>query len=103
MPEIRLTRAAEKDLRRIGPGSARKRLIAAITELAEGQPNLDIKALVGSRPWLRLRVGDYRILYWQRPDSAYEVGRIVHRRDLDASAASLPAVDDSPSDETGTH
>jgi mRNA-degrading endonuclease RelE of RelBE toxin-antitoxin system len=55
--------------------------------------NLDIKALTGAKPWLRLRVGDYRILYWQRPEDVYEVGRIVHRRDLDASAASLPAVD----------
>jgi hypothetical protein len=37
-----------------------------------------------------LRVGDYRLSYRQRPDNADEVARIVHRRDLDAGAATLP-------------
>jgi hypothetical protein len=38
----------------------------------------------------RLRVGDYRVLFRQRPGDVYEVDRIVHRSDLDASAAGLP-------------
>jgi hypothetical protein len=88
-----LTRSAERDLRRIGPGPPRKRIAATLTALGAEMANLDIKALVGANPWRRLR-GDYRVLYWQRPDSAYEVGRIVHRSDLDAAAAKLPAVDD---------
>lgn len=94
MPEIRLTRSAEKDLRRIGPGPTRKRIIVALGDLGEDKENLDIKALVGSRPWRRLRVGDYRVLYWQRPDKTYEVARIIHRSELDASVANLPAADD---------
>lgn len=93
VPEIRLTRVAEKDLRRIGPGPNRARIVAALTDLADDKPNLDIKSLVGSRPWRRLPVGDYRVLYWQRPDDVYEVGRIVHRSALDAAAANLPEAD----------
>ena len=93
MPDVRLARNAERDLRRVGAGPQRKRIVAALIELGADSANLDIKALTGAKPWLRLRVGDYRILYWLRPDDVYEVGRIVHRRDLDASAASLPTVD----------
>jgi hypothetical protein len=40
-----------------------------------------------------MRVGDYRVLYWQPSDGVYEVERIVHRRDLDAAAANLPRAD----------
>jgi len=90
VPEVRLTRNAERDLRRIGPGPERTRVITALRALGTDAANLDVKALAGAKPWLRLRVGDYRLLYWQRPDDAYEVARIVHRRDLDASVATLP-------------
>lgn len=68
--------------------------------------NLDIKAVVGASPWLRLRVGDYRVLY--RPltgdeiadiagregrlegDNGFLVHRIVHRRDLERAVHALP-------------
>jgi hypothetical protein len=59
--------------------------------------SLDIKALKGRDPWLRLRVGDYRILYraFTPPSKGvsarrgYLVARIVNRRDLDRASASL--------------
>ncbi len=95
MPEVRLRRNAERDLRRIGPGPQRKRIAAALTALGADMANLDIKALAATSPWRRLRVGDYRVLYWQRPDNVYEVGRIVHRSDLDEAAANLPVVEGS--------
>jgi hypothetical protein len=90
VPELRLTRNAERNLRRIGPGPARTRVITALKALGTDAANLDATALAGAKPWLCLRVGDHRLLYWQRPDDAYEVARIVHRRDLDASVATLP-------------
>ncbi len=103
MPELHLRRAAQKDLRRIGPGPERTRIIAGLARLAEGGENLDIKAIVGSSGWLRLRIGSYRVCYLPTPsinDSGeltltYAVERIVHRRDLDATAAALPVADDS--------
>jgi hypothetical protein len=93
-----------RDLRRIDHGP-RKRLLALLErELgAEPQPpNLDVKALVGRTPWLRLRRGEYRVVY--RPLTSPElralraaeaagflVERIVDRRDLEKAAATLPA------------
>ena len=90
MPEILITRTAEKDLRRIGRGPERQRIIEGLQALAADADNLDIKAVVGATPWRRLRIGNYRVLYWLRPDHTYEIRRIVHRRDLDATAATLP-------------
>ena len=93
MPEVRLTRTAERDLRRIGPGPQRTRIVTVLRALGHDAANLDIKALAGAKPWLRLRVGDHRLLYWQRPDNAYEIVRIVHRSDLDTAVAALPPAD----------
>jgi hypothetical protein len=68
--------------------------------------NADIKALEGKSPWLRLRVGSYRILFRalrsdeldalppesspERPRSGYFVARVVHRSSLDEAVAHLP-------------
>ena len=42
------------------PRNERKRIVAAIEQLPNGE---DIKALKGHEGLLRLRVGDYRIIY----------------------------------------
>ena len=63
---IELLFRARHDLGRLDPGRDRKAIVDALTVgLAAVPPpgNLDIKALKGAAPWLRLRVGDYRILY----------------------------------------
>jgi hypothetical protein len=67
--------------------------------------NLDVKPLEGHAPWLRLRVGVYRILYRPlgpeelaavrqrrgRPvDLGYLVARVVHRRELERAVDALP-------------
>lgn len=102
MPELHLRRAAQKDLRRIGPGPERVRILAGLTRLSEDTANLDVKAIVGSSGWLRLRIGSYRVCYLPTTGTTetgeltvtYVVERIVHRRELDAAAAALPAADD---------
>ncbi len=93
MHELTLRPRAERDLRQIGPGPERARIIARLRDLATEAANLDIKALAGTAPWLRLRVGDYRVLYRPAGETAYVVERIVHRRDLDKAVGGLPAVD----------
>ncbi|MDQ3224347.1 MAG: hypothetical protein M3Q75_12880 [Gemmatimonadota bacterium] len=98
MPEIRLERAAKKDLKRIGPGPERTRIVAGLRRLAEDAPNLDIKTITGAAPgWFRLRIGEYRVCYYRiRPSgpagttAIYAVERIVPRGALDAVARSLP-------------
>lgn len=61
--------------------------------------NLDVRPLAGASPWLRIRVGDYRIIC--RPLTGaelragevarvgYLVDRIVHRRDLPRTVRQL--------------
>ncbi len=98
MPEIRVERAATKDLRRIGPGPERDRIIAGLRRLAEDAPNLDIKTITGAAPgWFRLRIGEYRVCYYRirvvGPATAtmiYAVERIVPRGAFDAAALLLP-------------
>jgi mRNA-degrading endonuclease RelE of RelBE toxin-antitoxin system len=89
---VELSPRAERDLRRIGRGPESRRIAAALDEeLASDEPpaNLDIVPLAGRAPWLRLRVGDWRILY-RRTDAGVWVERILHRRDLMAAVATLP-------------
>lgn len=49
VPEVRVERAAKKDLKRIGPGPERNRIVAGLRRLAEDAPNLDIKTIMVSR------------------------------------------------------
>lgn len=98
MPDVRIERAAKKDLKRIGPGPERNRIVAGLRRLAEDAPNLDIKAITGAAPgWFRLRIGEYRICYYRirvdRPEgttTVYGADRIVPRGAFDAAALSLP-------------
>lgn len=104
MYRVELSKRAMRDLRRIDL-APRKRLLNLLEHelAAEPQPpNLDVKALVGRTPWLRVRRGEYRVVY--RPLTAQEiialsasesagflVERIVDRRDLERAAATLPS------------
>lgn len=106
MARVRVSSAAVRDLRRVRDRRDLDRLEEALyIELAtEPVPaNLDVKPLAGHRPWLRLRVGDYRVIF--RRLSPAEVGRldpyrgtepgilverVINRRDLDRAVRSLP-------------
>ncbi len=85
---VELSSRAVRDVKRIDTPE-RRRIRDALEALAGGEENLDIKALSGQQPWLRLRAGDWRVLY--RPYSPAEraehgpgllVARVVNRRDL---------------------
>ena len=100
---VELSRRAQRDLRTL-PDRDRRHIVRALREeLATDPlaPNVDLIALRGRAPWLRLRSGDWRVLL--RPLSAAElaevaatgrrgflVARIVNRRDLDRAVATLP-------------
>lgn len=103
MYRVELSKRALRDLRRIDHKSRRRLLDLLENELAaEPQPaNLDIKALAGRTPWLRVRRGEYRILY--RPLTSNElqdlsaqeqagflVERVIDRGDLERAASTLP-------------
>ncbi len=103
---VELSRRAQRDLR-VLPDRGRSRIVRALQEGLAADPlprNLDIVALQGQAPWLRLRSGDWRVLL--RPLSVAEltdvartatrgflVARIVNRRDLERAVATLPRID----------
>ena len=92
MPEVRLARRAVKDFDGLPKGAAR-RIADVLEELAAdpASPALDVKALVGRRPWRRLRVGEHRVLF--RPaqgGSVLLVARVVDRRELERAVRTLP-------------
>jgi len=73
----------------------RTRVVAALETLPTPSANADVKALKGASPWLRMRVGDWRILY--RPLTEIElpstpgalVARVVHRSELERTVSGL--------------
>jgi mRNA-degrading endonuclease RelE of RelBE toxin-antitoxin system len=103
MYRVELSKRALRDLRRIDHKSRRRLLDLLENDLAaEPQPaNLDIKPLTGRAPWLRLRHGEYRVLYRPltsgelRAQSAQEqagflIERVIDRGDLERAASTLP-------------
>ena len=97
---VELSKRARKDLDKLDVATGR-RVIGAVDRLRLRPlpANLDMKPLQGHDPWLRLRVGKFRVLL--RPMSASElrsgsavvrgflVERVVDRRDLDEAIKPL--------------
>lgn len=90
----------EKDFRGLD-ATTRKRVRAVLADRLVTVPlpgNLDLKPLEGLRPWLRVRVGEHRIIC--RPltpaelrgtgsSLGYYVARIIDRKQLLAAAKNL--------------
>jgi mRNA-degrading endonuclease RelE of RelBE toxin-antitoxin system len=93
---LEVARRAQRDLRQLDV-----RVVEGIEAALTPNPpaeNLDVKAVQGRRPWLRLRLGDYRVLF--RPltvrecrdlevERGYLIARVVDRRDLDRAIRTL--------------
>ena len=67
----------------------RAKVLADLRQLEAGVPNLDLKALTGHPGWMRLRSGDWRVLYRSTGDGLH-VARVVNRRDLERAVRTLP-------------
>ncbi len=86
--EVVFGREALKDRRRI-PEERVEEIASRLLMIASGRSrNLDIKALRGVKPWLRLRVDDYRVVYRQRGKTIL-VARVVSRQELEAAIGKL--------------
>lgn len=104
MHHVELSKRAQRDLRRIHD-PARARVLRVLEQELTTEPhppNLDVKPLAGRTPWLRLRQGDYRVIY--RPltpselrdrgageERGFLVERVVDRKGLERAAATLPS------------
>jgi len=74
------------------PKRAASRIADVLEDLAADPRStaFDVKPLVGRRPWRRLRVGDYRVLYRPEGGEVLLVGRVVDRKELDRAMRTLP-------------
>jgi len=80
--ELRFRPAALRQLRKLDSQIARR--IKSTTETLRTEPRPPgVKALTGQRGWLRIRVGDYRIVYEVRDSELVVlVIQIGHRRQI---------------------
>ncbi len=86
--EVVFGREALKDRRRI-PDERVEEIASRLQMIATGRSrNLDIKALRGVKPWLRLRVGDYRVVY-RHSGRRILVARVVSRQELESAIGKL--------------
>jgi mRNA-degrading endonuclease RelE of RelBE toxin-antitoxin system len=104
MYRVELSKRALRDLRRIDHKS-RKRLLDLLEDDLAAEPhpaNLDIKPLTGRAPWLRMRRGEYRVLYRPLTNSELQslnaiekngflVERVIDRGDLERATSTLPS------------
>jgi mRNA interferase RelE/StbE len=65
--KLELTPAVVRQLRKLD-GSVRRRIVAAIDRLLVTQRPPGVKALIGHPGMLRIRVGDYRVVYTVRDE-----------------------------------
>lgn len=90
---VELLRPAQKDLRKATDPHVAKRITNGIRAAAVGDETADVKQLSGHSPWRRLRVGDYRVLFYvagQPEQFAMYVYRVVPRGDLESAVGRLP-------------
>jgi mRNA interferase RelE/StbE len=76
--QIVVSSKAKKDLLQIDK-ETRKKISEEMQKLLNSPAGLNIKKLKGSGNTMRLRVGDYRVLYEQGKDII--IVRIKHRKD----------------------
>ncbi|HAF11013.1 MAG TPA: hypothetical protein DCK98_13165 [Chloroflexi bacterium] len=98
--QVQVSPRAEKDFRRLD-GPTRKRIRSVLVDKLTAAPlprNVDVKPLEGVPPWLRVRVGEHRIVC--RPLTAAElrgtgsaagwyVARIIDRKELPTAVKNL--------------
>lgn len=79
---IELTAAAIRQLSKLDP-QARQRVVAAIDRLAVRPRPSGVKALTGHPGLLRIRIGDYRVVYTVRDGQLVVVViAVAHRREV---------------------
>ena len=74
--------SAKKELRKLPPQTI-KRIITAVTELANEPHPVGHRKLTGSRHSYRIRIGNYRVVYNIFDGKLIiEVVRVAHRKDV---------------------
>jgi mRNA-degrading endonuclease RelE of RelBE toxin-antitoxin system len=74
------------------PNRTARRVLDALEQLGKdpGSSELDVKPLVGRRPWRRYRVGDFRIVFrLAEQGRVLLVARVVDRKELERALRTL--------------
>ncbi len=80
--KISIKRSVEKDFRRIDKMQI-PRLLNAIEALADNPFPVNCRKLVGAEHTYRLRLGDYRVIYFVLEDlRQIEIQRVAHRKEV---------------------
>jgi mRNA interferase RelE/StbE len=78
---IFLKKSAEKDLDNISEPFLTQ-IVQGIEELKKGIQNVNIKKLINKKNEFRLRIGNYRILFFlEKDDKIIKISKILHRKD----------------------
>jgi mRNA interferase RelE/StbE len=73
--------SAQKEIERL-PKPAQTKVLKALVALSENPRPASCKKLVGTDAW-RVRVGEYRIVYWIEDNVlSVEVVKVAHRKDV---------------------
>jgi mRNA interferase RelE/StbE len=73
--------SAQKEIEKL-PKPAQTKVLKALVALADNPRPANCKKLVGTDSW-RVRVGEYRIVYWIEDNMLrVEVVRVAHRKDV---------------------
>lgn len=93
---VQLSTRAQRDIRALRRSNRRAldQVEDAINSLDRGLHNLDVIRLQGRDLWMRLRKGDWRILFRritpdEHPDGGYLVARVVNRSELEEAVRAL--------------
>lgn len=74
--------SARKELRKLPPQTI-KRIVTAVTTLADEPHPAGCRKLIGSHDTYRIRIGDYRVVYNILDDRLIvEIIRVAHRKDV---------------------
>jgi len=73
------TERAKDDVRRLDKPTA-MRILASLDRFVKSGTG-DVKALRGGTEELRLRVGDYRLFFVYTSAEAFEIRRVLHRKE----------------------
>ena len=81
MYSIDLKKSAQKDLDRINEPDY-SRIIDSIKSLSQNPRNINVKKLVTKENEYRLRVGNYRVLFFiEENNKEIKISRVLHRQE----------------------
>jgi mRNA interferase RelE/StbE len=82
MYQISLTRTASKEIKKLH-NPTRSRILKAIEQLKSDPFPAGCKKLTGNDDFWRIRVGDYRIIYYAEGNTMIiTITRVAHRKDV---------------------